>query len=316
MKPSGLDIILDYQRHLRSMELSERTIENYTYILNRLSVWLMEEYSVDFSDPNAVKGYMISMYFTSIQHFKIASRTLYLTVIRAFLRWMRALQYVDHDLSAAVPKLPSVGKYNAAHPEQFTPKRGYTSDEIKAMLTAERHSRFVCHRDRAIIATMLSTGLRVSELLALKIEDVIGQPDFVYVPRKGTHGQKVAVAIAPAAYPFIMKYIDERKKKLLADENDALWVTPSGKPMVKTEVANSLAVLQKKVGVPTGTHTLRHTMITEVTKQANPIVARDAAGQKSISVTNRYLHSTQNEIKEAVSLAGSLIDEAILSENP
>lgn len=313
---SELNVIADYQRHLRGMELSDLTIVDYTRILNRLNGWLMQEYSTDFSDPNTVKGYMISMYCTSIQNLKIATRTLQLTVIKAFLKWLHALQYTDHDLSAAVPKLPTIEKYNAAHPEQVNVKRGYTPDEIKAMLTAVRHSSFICHRDRAIIATMLSTGLRVSELLALRVGDVIAEPEFIHVPRKGTHGQKVPVAIAPVAFPYIMRYIEEREKKITTHIDDALWVMPSGKPMDRHEVAHSLAALQKKLGIPTGTHTLRHTMITEVTKQSNPIVARDAAGQKSISVTNRYLHSTQDEIREAVILAGLIVDVVSESDLP
>ena len=320
---SELNVIHDYQRHLRSMELSDNTIVDYTRVLNLFDRWISNEYSVSLASPNDIKGYMVSMYCTSIQPLKISTRSLYLTTLRVFLQWLFNMQYIDHDLSAAIAKLPTASRYLAAHPEEAPDKRGYTPDEIKAMLTCPRHSNFVFYRDRAIIATMLATGLRVSELVSLKISDVITEPEFIYVPRKGTHGQKVAVAMAPTAFPYIMRYIEERERKQKewpsrhsVELDDPLWVSDRGTPLDRSQICHSLSELQKKVGVPTGTHTLRHTMITEVTKQANPIVARDAAGQKSISVTNRYLHSTQNEIKEAVSLAGSLIDEALLSENP
>lgn len=305
------NIIEDYQRHLTSMELSGQTLINYTRVITLMEDWLRAEYQVDFSDPNAIKGYMISMYCTSIRPLKIGTRTLYLTIVKAFLKWMFAMQYIDHDLSQAVAKLPTIDKYNAAHPEEAAPKRSYTAEEIRAMLTCPRRSEFVQFRDRAIIATMLATGLRVSELAALTVEDVIAEPSVIYVPRKGTHGQKAAVSIAAPAYPYIMQYLDHREKKFPVDLDDPLWVSGTNAPLDRKKIYLSLSDMQKKLGIPTGTHTFRHTMVTEVTKRANPIAARDAAGQKSITVTNRYMHSTRQEIQDAVDLAGELIREAL-----
>lgn len=307
---SDFNVIQDYQRHLRGMELASSTIDEYARIVGSMENWLREEYSVDFSDLDSIKGYMISMYCTSIQPLKITSRTLYLTIIKAFLKWIYAMQYVQHDLSAAVTKLPTIDKYNAAHPEETSPKRGYTVEEVAAMLTCPRRSKFVTHRDRAIIATMLATGLRVSELASLRVSDVLDEPQLVYVPRKGSHGQKLPVSIAPNAYPYIRQYLKIRSANNTVSPEEALWVSNRGKELTRMEIWNTLSCLQKKIGIPTGTHTLRHTMITEVTKNSNPIVARDAAGQKSITVTNRYLHSTQQEVQQAVDLAGSLIENA------
>lgn len=306
-----IDVIMDYKRHLTTMELAETTIKDYMRILKLLNDWLRTEYGTDFSVPDSVKGFMISQYCTHIQPMKISSRTLYLTVIKAFLKWLHALQYTDHDLSQAVSRLPSIEKYNAAHPEEVSEKRGYTIEEIRLMLTAPRRSAFVQSRDRAIVAVMLATGLRVSELISLTVGDVIMEPDVLLVPRKGTHGKKVPVSIAPTAYPYIMKYIENREQRQPVEIHDPLWVSNQGKPLNRNQVWHSLSELQKALGIHTGTHTLRHTMITEVTKRANPIAARDAAGQKSISVTNRYLHSTRQEIKEAVDMAGELIRSAV-----
>lgn len=305
---SDINVIRDYQRHLRSMEMADVTIVDYVRTIMLLNDWLMKEYHMDFSTPGTIKGYMISMYCTSLQPLKISTRSTYLTITGAFLRWLHAMQYVDHDLSKAIAKLPSMSRYLASHPEEAPNKRGYTHDEIRAMLSCKRRNEFITHRDRAIVVTMLATGLRVSELASLTVADIIDKPDTLYVARKGTHGQKVPVSIASAAYPYIMRYLEVYAARFgMYTEGDALWVSETGKPLNRFDVCKSLQALQKKVGVPTGTHTLRHTMITEVTKQANPIVARDAAGQKSISVTNRYMHSTREEIREAVDLVGELI---------
>lgn len=301
------DVIADYGRHLRSMELSDNTIVSYSRILNLFAGWLAENYSVSINQPDEIKGYMVSMYCTSIQPMKISTRTLYLTTIRAWLKWLYSMQYVGHDLSSAVTKLPSIDKYNAAHPEEADPKRGYTPEEIHAMLTCNRRCVFTTHRDRAIIATMLATGLRVSELICLTVGDVLFEPEVLYVPRKGSHGQKLPVSIASSAYPYIREYIATREKTQHVDVDNPLWVSTTGKPLTRTEIWHSLSALQNKLGIHTGTHTMRHTMLTEVSKTADPVVARDAAGQKSISVTNRYLHTTRQDIQSAVEKAGALI---------
>ena len=116
------------------------------------------------------------------------------------------------------------------------------------------------------------------------------------VARKRTHGNKVHVSIPTAIIPYAKTYVEFRRKKGESINDDSpLFVGVAGEPLTRRDALGGISAIQKKLGLPTGLHTFRHTAITAASKIADPGTARDIAGQKSFTVTNRYVHSTNEE---------------------
>lgn len=302
-----INLMRDFQRYLFTKELSERTVKIYCTVAGYLEDYLRGEYEITFADGDfqKIKGYMISGWATSIMDKKITTRALYITAQNVFLKYMYNMQYVDFDLSAALPPIPNIQKYNRLHPETITEKRDYSPDEIMQMMDSLNEDKFIGARNRAMIATLVMTGLRSSEMASMNISDMT--PGFAKIARKGTHGNKVDVAIPTEVMPYIQSWLEVRKKRgLSAEPDDPLFISWNGNRLTYKLIHGTLSSIQKKLNLPTGVHTFRHTALTNIAKSANPAVARDVAGQKSIAVTNRYLHSTPEEKLEAVSKLSQL----------
>lgn len=301
-----MNIYSEFNRHLHNDKLEESTIRNYLRIVRLFERYAAENYQVGFANEGYknLKGYMISNWASSLSDRKITSRNLYYIAMRRFLTFLYSLQYVDFDLAAALPKLPNLQKHLKQHPEEISETSGYSPEEIGELLLNSRGDSVTEVRRAAIIAILSTTGLRVSELLALTVDDVAGDPQIVRVPRKGTHGAKKDVHVPSAVYPYVHEYL---KLRAAPEEVRTLFVSRNGRPMDRFTVYNSLKAVQERIGVSTGCHTFRRTALTQITKQADVVIARDVANQKSVEVTNKYLKSTPEDLQDAVEKIAKMI---------
>lgn len=306
---TGINVFNDYVRFLKTREVSPRTIEIYLGTITKMAEWISEHYDADFNQNN-VKGYMISNWATSISNMKPSTKANYTVTVKMFLQFLYNMQYVDFDLSVALPKQMSLEKAYKIHPEQAPNKHGYTIEQVRLMLDEPVAGRIVGNtRKDALIVMLVMSGLRISELLSLKIKDVITDEDFMMVARKGTHGNKVKVPIPKGAIPYVNKYLSARFNRKKIDKEDWLFVDDLGTQLSRSKAYTIVSALQKRLGIQTGLHTFRHTALTLAAKSSDPVVARDLAGQKSINITNRYLHSTDEELIAATDKIGKMIFE-------
>lgn len=304
-----LNIYKDFERYLFTKELSENTILRYSRVARFIEDYIKSNYGLNYEDNLAeIKGYMVSNWATSIMELKVTTRALYIVSANIFLKFLYSMQYVTFDLSSALPPIPNIERHKKLHPEENKPKQGYTAEEIERMFKSINPSTINGRRTRAIIALLLTTGLRVSELASLNVSDPFDSSGFMMVARKGTHGNKVKVPIPKGTLKYLKDYIAMRiSRGLGAEPNDPLFVTCNGRRLNRTEIYKSLKTVQMNSGTHTGVHTYRHTALTQIAKNADPVIARDVAGQKSINITNRYLHSTDAEMKEATEMLTALL---------
>lgn len=304
-----MNIYKDFERYLYTRELSEGTVRTYCRVAKHIEDYIAANYGLCFADHlDQIKGYMISNWATSIMELKVATRNNYIVSANVFLRFLYTMQYISFDLASALPPAPNIEKHRRLHPDEDSVKSGYSMQEISAMFANINASSFSGSRARALIALLVTTGLRVSEAASLNVSDPFDPSGFMLVARKGTHGNKVKVPIPQETLAYLQDYLEIRKSCGIATEPDSpLFVTKAGRRMIRGEIYKALKTVQQRVGVHTGVHTYRHTALTQIAKSADPVVARDVAGQKSIEVTNRYLHSTDQELKDAASALTALL---------
>ena len=226
----------------------------------------------------------------------------YVVTLNPFLRWAHTIYPEIADLSNVLKtvRLPSYDQI----PEDQKPKEKYYSDaQIKELLKVPTpsHDSPLKKRDRAIMALFLGSGLRVSELCQLKIKSLTDHGHgYVYVRRKG--GAWKTTEVAEFVYEYIDAYLRTRPDS--KDPEAYLFVTLDGNPCNRVQVYKSMKNRQKKVTgsdeLQKGCHTFRHTFVSSVEKIGGGAVARDLANHKSLTITNRYDHSTAAQRQDAV----------------
>ena len=180
-----------------------------------------------------------------------------------------------------------------------TPKVGQrlphvlSPEECQRLLQAPDLSKPLELRDAAMIALMYATGLRVSELVRLRIGDVNFEEGFVRVVGKG--GKERIVPVAPAALELVRLYIDQVRPGLATDpEEDGLFLSERGRSMTRVNFWVRLKrIYLPRAGLPpeTSPHTLRHSFATHLLEGGADLRAiQEMLGHSSLSTTQIYTH--------------------------
>jgi integrase/recombinase XerD len=172
-----------------------------------------------------------------------------------------------------------------------------TVAEVEALLAQPQAEDFVGARDRAMLELLYATGIRVSELCALRIGDV--SDAFVKVRGKGK--KERIVPIGKQAIAAVDDYL-LRFYKTSQQDNGPLFVSARGKPMDRITVWNRVKLYAKKAGIEKeiSPHTLRHSFATHLLENGADLrLIQDMLGHEDIGTTDRYTHVAGHRLKSA-----------------
>ena len=296
--------VIAYYTESRKLKVGQLTGDHAAECLERVFNTLAQTYGVQILTEKISDAY--SKYHIDgldgqiLQHWyngfvngrKPATVNNYVCMLNPFLRWAYALKIITEDLSNVLHtvRLPDVDSL----PEDERPVEKYlTHEQAQTLLSSKNgYNRL---RDRAIIALILYSGLRVSELCSLTVGMMQDRDRPVTVKRKG--GKYTPVVIGEGFWPYLDAYLKTRPN---AKPEDPLFITTRGLPCSSKQLWECLAPKQKALGLATGPHALRHTFVSEVENTAGAGVARDCANHKSLAVTNRYDHTRIEQRQTAV----------------
>ena len=186
-------------------------------------------------------------------------------------------------------------------------KRGYASATIARKLTAiKSYYDFLCKvgtmtlteasnpRDKAIIAIYLSTGMRVSELINLSLEQYNSQT--VTIKIKGDRERKIY--FNEECRKIVDEYIKVRKNSGIPN----LFVSNHGTSMRRDCISKMLRKVAEKADIEEhiSNHTLRHTYVSEICNEYGINIAKDVICHSDISTTQRYSHNTEETVKNVM----------------
>jgi len=174
-------------------------------------------------------------------------------------------------------------------------------DDTFRMLDSVRVDGLTGLRDRALMETLYSCGIRVSELEGLNVEDVDGMNRTVRVSGKG--GRERIVPIGRVAIDAIKAYREtlEIEKGVPAAAQGPLFLNPKGGRLTGRSVARILDKIARKAGiaVPVSPHALRHTFATHMLDAGADLrVVQELLGHKSLSTTQKYTHVSIDRLME------------------
>jgi len=208
-----------------------------------------------------------------------------LSSIRSFYRFLHRSGYVKKNPARLVahPRLPK------KLPAFLTVDDAFNLVEAPERNSEEESQEFIKTRDRAILEILYGSGIRVSELVGLNMEDMNLKEGVMRVKGKGK--KERLVLIGRKAIEALKSYLSHRIAK--AKDSQALFINQSGKRLTARSVHRIVVRYARKTGINSriGPHTLRHTFATHLLQAGADLrVIQELLGHSSLSTTQRYTH--------------------------
>ncbi|CDQ39742.1 MULTISPECIES: site-specific tyrosine recombinase XerD [Virgibacillus] len=210
--------------------------------------------------------------------------------IRSFHHFLLREQIVSHDASLHI----ETPKKERKLPDILSVK------EIDRLLNITKDSALHI-RNKAMLELLYATGLRVSEMIALKISDLHLTMGFVQCFGKGA--KERIVPLGNAAIQAIEKYLQHARGKLVKRQTDSqiLFVNQHGKPLTRQGFWKILkkSALEANINKPITPHTLRHSFATHLLENGADLrLVQEMLGHVDISTTQIYTHVTKSRLKD------------------
>ncbi|MBA5688041.1 site-specific tyrosine recombinase XerD [Rugamonas apoptosis] len=269
--------------------LSKNTLEAYRRDLRLFARWLQVQRPA-LPDLHAVAGHDISDYF-SARHgqTKPSSANRRLSVLRRFYQHALRNKQIAADPCAQLP--------TAKQPARFV--HTLSEAQVEALLAAPDVTTPLGLRERTMLELMYASGLRVSELVALKMLELSLNDGVLRVTGKGAKTR--LVPFGAQARLWIERYLKEARGVILDGQvDDALFVTARGGPMTRQMFWVLIKKHAQRAGItaPLSPHTLRHAFATHLLNHGADLrVVQLLLGHSDISTTQIYTHVARERLK-------------------
>jgi len=279
---------------------SPLTIRAYRHYLKRFYNWLSENYPI--TKPEDINLELIRRYRLYLAHIrnrngiqlKRVSQSYHIVALRSFLRYLS----VQRDIATLSPDKIEL-------PKQGTRSVNFLdSERIRRLLDSPQISNRIGLRDKAILETLFSTGLRVSELVSLNRDQIDFKRQEFGVKGKGNKLR--VVFLSDTASQWIKRYLESRKdhfKPLFIRYSGAVDTEKTGEKMRLTarSIEEIVTKYAQRCGLPikVSPHTLRHSFATDLLiGGADLRSVQEMLGHESIRTTQVYTHVTNRRLKE------------------
>jgi integrase/recombinase XerC len=236
--------------------------------------------------------------------------------VRRFLAFLKDQAYSKSTTARKLATLRSFYKfclkrsYVSANPLVTikTPKqekrlpRFLEEEEVRKLLEAPEVNTLLGARDRAMLETMYSTGVRVSELVDLNLADIDYVGEALHIRGKGKKAR--VTPISPTALAWIRRYMEVRRAdpRAASFNQEAVFVNKHGQRLSTRSVRRKLDKYLAQVGLDPAIspHTLRHSFATHMLNRGADLRAvQELLGHQSLSTTQIYTHVTTARMKQA-----------------
>ena len=285
------NIVKDYMRYLKlERNFSPNTLEAYRRDLHNLLEFLQKK---DLSVLD-VKLEDLEEFSAGLHDMGISPRSQarVLSGIRSFYNFLVLEDYLQDDPTELLPS-PQIGEHL---PEYLT------VEEVDLLEGAIDLSKWEGHRNRAIIEVLFSCGLRVSELVNLKLSDVFEDEKFIRVLGKGSKERLVPIS-AKALQELHFWYDDRNKMNIKPGEEDYVFLNRRGAHLTRTMIlifiknAAIVAGIKKTISP----HTLRHSFATALVRGGADLrVVQAMLGHEDISTTEVYTHLDTSDLRKEI----------------
>lgn len=277
---------------------SQRTIQSYHDALfefySFISNEVKQKVEVSKIDRNLIRDYLSHLHSKGLKKTSISAK---LSALKSFFKFLYRLKIISSN--------PTIGF--SLKTEKPLPVF-LEESKIEKLMSLPDLETDEGIRDRAILETLYSTGVRVSELCGMNVEDIDFTSQTIKVLGKGEKAR--FVPFGRKAREALKMYLNIRTNFLTIQQknNDekALFLSKTGKRLTKVEVyqivskyISAVSDIERK-----GPHVLRHSFATHLLNHGADIIAvKELLGHSSLSTTQRYTHVTVEHLKKTYKLA-------------
>jgi len=285
-----LSYIEDFVSYMRSERgFSENTVASYRRDLLKLAAYLAKK-GISLDDVN-LETLEDFLKFLRKSGLKKTSRSRLVSTLRTFFKYL--VVYENFPKNPA--ELLEIPRKDLKLPNVLS------EEEVRALIEAPDTSEPAGIRDRALLELLYATGLRVSELLSLRLGDVDLDEDVLRVIGKGN--KERVVPFGEAAHLWLERYLIEVRPEFAGSRSgDYIFLNQRGGKLSRTGFWKILRKYALKVGIEEGRvypHVLRHSFATHLLMRGCDLrVVQELLGHSSVTTTQIYTHLDIKRLKE------------------
>jgi integrase/recombinase XerD len=288
------DSIKGFEEYLRLEKgLSQNSINAYINDINKLSDFLKATFKG--ITPQKVKLQHLKDFLQMLNGRGVSPRTQARTIsgIKSFYKFLLIEEKITSDPTALLES-PKIGR---KLPDVLSTK------EIDSLIDAVDTEKPEGQRNKAILEILYSCGLRVSELVGVKISNLFFDEGYIKVEGKSEKERLIPISIRAANE--ITKYIEEYRSKLkiTRGSEDILFLNRRGHKLSRVMIFTIIKGLAEKVGLDKkiSPHTFRHSFATHLIEGGADLrVVQEMLGHESILTTEIYTHLDRDYLKDAI----------------
>ncbi|MDC6386934.1 site-specific tyrosine recombinase XerD [Flagellimonas taeanensis] len=275
--------ITDYQNYLKiERGLSKNSISNYVLDLQKL-VGYLGEHEINESPIKISREIVQQFVYDVAKNLNPRSQARIISGLKGFFSYLIFEDYRT-DNPMALIETPKIGR---KLPDTLS------VDEINDLISAIDLSKPEGERNRAILETLYGCGLRVSELVNLKLSDLYFDEGFIKVTGKGN--KQRFVPISDVNIKYIQLYHDGIRVHLpiQKEHEDVVFLNRRGKQLTRAMIFTVIKQLAEKIGLKKSIspHTFRHSFATHLLENGADLRAiQQMLGHESITTTEVYMH--------------------------
>ncbi len=281
-------LMLQFGNHmLIEKNLAEKTIKAYTEDVEQfLSFCEHNNYHLKNIQLIHIRKFLALLYSKGFSRNTISRK---MSALRCFFNFLVNIKYIEETpiLKMTLPKS-----------EKKLPVFLY-GEEVLAILETPDMNSIYGIRDKAILEFLYSTGVRVSELVALDVNDIYWSDRLIKV--LGKRNKERIIPISEVALYYLNLYINHSRNKLLNKREDALFLNKRGERLTDRGVRDivkkyiNIASIDKKVSP----HTFRHSFATHLLDNGADLrTVQELLGHVQLSTTQIYTHFTKSRVKK------------------
>lgn len=284
-------LIKSYQSYLKiERGLSKNTIDNYTFDLERLCFFLTSN-QIEVS-PIKIQEETIQEFIYSIsKEVNPRSQARIISGLKSFFNYLIFEDYRSNNPIELI-ETPRIGR---KLPDTLA------LDEIDALILAIDLSSNEGERNRAMLETLYGCGLRVSELISLKISDLFFEEGFIKITGKGNKERFVPFGNLTQKYIVIYKDSIRSKAEVKKGFEDTLFLNRRGRQLSRAMIFTIIKDLAIKISLnkSISPHTLRHSFATHLLENGADLRSIQLMlGHESITTTEIYVHLDRKHLTQ------------------
>lgn len=268
--------------------LAKTTLDSYRSDLKQFAVWLEQEQQGTLLEAgeSTLTGFIALL----ARGKRATSQSRYLSTLRRFYRWQLARGRIAAD--------PTLKLANPVRPSRLP--KVLSETQVEALLAAPDTATPLGLRDRAMLETLYATGLRVSELVALKLHEIGFNEGVLRVLGKGS--KERLVPLGEEAVDWLGRFLAQGRRDILKGrQSDAIFVTGRGRAMSRQMFWNLVKRYAGHAGInpaKLSPHVLRHAFATHLLNHGADLrVVQLLLGHADISTTQIYTHVARERLK-------------------